>query len=169
MRTYVRSNHEDAGWSSVMAQLSSDDAGTLRGALTVGWYPLSLQYRLLRAIDDTLGTGDGSLVHEVGRFEAEQDLTVVHRLFLRMANPGFVLQQAGRYWDRFYTSGRWEVERESSNSAAVRLVDLDPFDSLMGDYLFAYIIRMWELMGAELVDAKRSVRGSEIFVSGSWR
>lgn len=169
MRSYVQSTFGDASWLTVLESMRSDDASTLRGLVPVGWYPLELQYRLVRAIDAALGGADGALVSDIGRYEAQQDLTVVHRLFLRMANPGFVLEQSGRYWSRFYKSGRWEVVRHSSTEASARLLELRPFDALMADYLGAYIREMWALMKAEVVSMKARANGDVIELAGSWR
>lgn len=169
MRSYVQSQYDGSAWRQVLQSMRTDDASVLRGLLPVGWYPLELQYRLVQAIDDTLGRGDGAEVRKIGRYEAQQDLTVVHRLFLRMANPGFVLEQSGRYWNRFYKSGRWEVARDSSNSASARLLELDPFDGLMADYLGAYIREMWTLMKAEVTSMKVSAHANVISLEGSWR
>lgn len=169
MRSYVQSQYSDRAWSQVLESMSEDDASTLRGLLPVGWYPLGLQYRLARAVDTTLGQGDGAEIPNIGRYEAQQDLTVVHRLFLRMANPGFVLEQSGRYWSRFYKSGRWEVTRHSSKTASARLLALEPFDALMADYLGAYIHEMWALMKAEVTTMTSVARSNVIHLDGSWR
>ncbi|MEM6296951.1 MAG: hypothetical protein AAGA54_37145 [Myxococcota bacterium] len=168
MRTFVQRSFGDAAWREVLSSMSPEDASALGGLVPVGWYPLALQHRLLKAIDAALGEGDGNLVARIGCYEAQQDLTVVHRLFLKMANPGFVLQQAGRYWGRFYDSGTWDIDRVSSTQANGVLRGLDPFDPSMADYLRAYIGEMWALMGATSVDVKTVVRGGDIHLSGRW-
>jgi len=168
IRKFVLEQYGRRGWAEVLGVLGPTDASRVRRVLVMSWFPLELQYRVLRTVDEVLGQGDGGVVKAIGRYEAEQDLTVVHRLFLRMANPGFVLEQAGRYWRRFYTSGRWEVERDASDRARVLLIGLEPFDPLMADYLMAYILRMWELMGVEIREAHSSVRNGTIVFEGSW-
>lgn len=80
-----------------------------------------------------------------------------------------MLQQSGRYWDRFYKSGRWEVRRHSSTRATARLVDLRPFDPLMADYLGAYIHEMWVLMNADVHRMDASASGGVIRLEGQWR
>lgn len=169
MRGFVHKEFGKREWSTVLDAMGDADASELRGLLPVGWYPLALQHRLLRAIDETLGSGDAALVVRVGRYEAQQDLTVVHRLFLRMANPGFVLQQVGRYWGRFYKSGTWEIDRQSSKNAAARLRGLDPFDPLMADYLHSYIREMWTLMGVTMEQMQCHARDEVIYFEARWQ
>lgn len=169
MRSFVQQEFGNEGWRTVLNAVGPADAGELGGLLPVGWYSLGLQHRLLRTIDDTLGSGDAALVTRIGQYEAQQDLTVVHRLFLRMANPGFVLQQVGRYWGRFYKCGTWEVERQSSKQASGRLRDVDPFDPLMADYLHAYIREMWTLMGVTMERSRCRVEQNVIYLDATWR
>ncbi len=169
MRSYVQAFFGKDAWPTVLSAMSDEDASAVRHVLPVGWYPLELQYRLIHTIDATCGKGDGGLVEPIGRHEAQQDLTVVHRLFLRMANPGFVLEQAGRYWGRFYTSGAWTVQRRSSTSASACLTGLDPFDPCMCDYLEAYLEEMWRLMGVEVSNSRAWIDRQDIHFEGAWR
>lgn len=168
MRTWVQRDSAEA-WTDLLALMSDDDRDVLLGLVPVGWYDLALQHRLLRAIDANMGSDDGELAEVIGRFEAEQDLTVVHRLFLRLANPAFVLEKAGDYWNRFYDVGVWDVRRESKSRAVGRLEGVTPFDPLFARYLTAYIIRMWELVGAKDLDVKSRLEGESFHIQGSWR
>ena len=173
MRTWVVRLHGDEGWERVVAALGPEDAATVRSVVSVAWYPFSTQHALLRTIDRVLGTGEGELARVIGRYEADQDLTIVHRIFLRMANPAFVLEKAGDYWSRFYEAGTWIVTRgEGGTSARGELRDIEPVDQLFCLYLEAYIFRMFELVGAKNVRGTHSrcrCRGAEACVfEGRW-
>lgn len=168
MRAFIQQRFGADAWTRVLGAMTPSDAAELRSLVPVGWYELGLQYRLLRATGAVLGEGEGSFVEAIGQFEAQQDLTVVHRLFLRMANPGFVLQQSGRYWSRFYSSGTWEITRHSSTHAGGVLRELNPFDPLMAQYLHAYIREMWSLMGVEGVRTRSWIEGETIYFDGDW-
>jgi hypothetical protein len=139
----------------------------------MGWHDLARQHRFLRAIDDTLGSGDGTLVEEIGRFEADRDLRIVHRLFLRMANPAYVLEKAGQYWGRFYDTGTWKVTRHSPQHAEGVLSGCRPFDPLFAVYLNAYIHRLFELVGAKDMKTEweldEAVVPPRLTLHGRWR
>lgn len=168
MRTWVVRREGTEGWEGLLATMSDADEAELLSLVPVGWYDLALQHRLLRAIDAHFGRGDGALIDAIGVYEAEQDLTVVHRMFLRLANPAFVLEKAGDYWGRFYTTGRWVVTRESPRSAHGRLDRVDPWDPLFGRYLSAYIERMWVLVGARDVSVTCEIEPNGMQIRGSW-
>lgn len=173
MRSFVLDRFGEHEWERVLSGMSPEDAGEVRALLLVGWHDLGLQHRLLRAIDATLGAGDLALVDEIGRFEADRDLKVVHRLFLRMANPAFVIEKAGQYWSRFYDTGQWEIRRIDSTHAIGMLREVDPFDDGFARYLHAYIHRMWELVGANDLTTSYSIQeedgGPVLNVEGRWR
>lgn len=170
IEAFVRQRFGSNGWERVLAALSELDRATLGEVVAVGWYDFELQLRLLRAADGVLG--DGSLATEFGRFEAEEDLTKIHRLFLRLASPAFVLEKSGEYWNRFYSAGHWDVSRQGERAATAVLCDVDPADELFCRYLTAYVTRMFELIGARspaVVHTECRGRGEPRCVfRGSW-
>ena len=133
---------------------------------------VSGQHRLLRAIDTELGGGDGSIVDEIGRYEADQDLTVVHKVFMRLATPNTILEKSRDYWERFYDTGTWQVERLGPKHSRAELRDVEPFDPLFPRYLYAYIVRMFELTGARALKSSYRVAqagGAPVMVmEGRW-
>lgn len=166
MRTWVVRTHGRAAWDEVLERMPDEDGAELRGLVPVGWYSLALQHRLLSTLSEAYGPGT---VDRIGAYEAEQDLTVVHRLFLRLANPVFVMEKAGEYWSRFYTTGTWTVVAESKRSARASLVGVDPWDDQFGSYLTAYVKRMWELVGAKDVRIDGRVVPGGLHIRGQWR
>src|SRR5262249_50097444 len=136
-----------AGWERVLAALSRDDRAVVSNVLPSGWYELATQHRLLRCIDSVLGSGDLALAPAVGRHEAEQDLSTVHRLFIRFTSPAYVFEKGGEYWRRFYDTGRWKMTRGNGAATGV-LYDFGLVDEAFCAYLAAYTYKMFQLAGA---------------------
>ena len=172
MRQFVLKRLGQDAWDRVVSKLSEEEQETWAALLPVGWYPLELQLKTLGLMDQVLGRGDRSLIESLGVYEAKQDLTVVHRLFLRMLNPAFLLEKSGEYWDRFYDVGRWEVTRVSPHEARGVLSGVDLMNDDFGTYLAAYIRAMWQLMGTKLEhsswEIKREAGGPVLTVEGRW-
>ena len=171
MRSYVERVHGPATWQKVLASLSAADHAIVSALSPSGWYPLETQHRLLRSIDRVVSKGDLALVPEIGRYEADQDLSTIHRLFVRLTSPAYVLEKAGEYWRRFYDTGRWDVVR-GNGSATGRLAEFGMVDDAFCSYLAAYIHRMFQLAGARsgaLEHTECRARGAEacVFV-GRW-
>jgi hypothetical protein len=171
MRTYVQRTHGAAAWQRVLSSLPEGDRAIVSAASPTGWYDLGAQHRLLRCIDRVVGKGDLALVPQIGRFEADEDLSTIHRLFVRLTSPGYVLEKAGEYWRRFYDTGKWDVVR-GDNTATGRLVDFGMVDDAFCAYLAAYIYRMFHLAGARTGSLEhtecRALGGRACVFVGRW-
>lgn len=148
-RHFVFDHFGDRGWGDVLERLTMADREAIESIVAVGWYDLALYARLIRAIDTAHGTGDLKLVGQLGRYEAEKDLKVVHRLFFRLANPAYVVEKAGEYWRRFHDTGTWTITRESPTVVHGTLADWGVVDAALCAELVAYMTRIVELVGAK--------------------
>jgi hypothetical protein len=149
-RTFVGSLSRPGTWDDIISSIPPDEAELLGSVISIGWYPERLFLQILRALESRAP----SAVVELAAFEAEQDLTVIHRVFLRLANPAYVLEKAGSYWARFHNTGEWHVERQSASSARGELRGWGVVDALACAYLGSYIRRMFELVGARDVKVR---------------
>jgi hypothetical protein len=169
--SFVLARYGGAGWTRVEQALSPAERRDLEAILAVGWYDLGLELHLFHSIDAVLGQDDGRLLEELGRYEAEEDLTRIHRLFLRLANPAYVLEKAGEYWSRFHDTGTWRVERLGPRQVRGTLRGFAR-DEKYCAYLQAYIRRMFELAGARGVTVSHphcAARGDAACVhAGAW-
>jgi hypothetical protein len=146
-RDYVKKRSGAEGWDAVLADLAPSDADTLRSMVGIGWYPLDLYARLLRVIDQRLGTGDRRIVPHVCHFEAERDVPSVHRLLLKMVKPATIVEKMAELWPRYNSTGRLIVSRRGDRAVDVTLVDWSP-DDLLCAAVVAYSERALELAGA---------------------
>lgn len=153
--------------------LSDSDVKVIEGVITSGWYELPLQHRVFVALDRALAEEANDNIEGFARYVAEQDLTRVHRLFLRLRNPAYVLEQAGKYWSRFYDAGVWKIERASPTRASGELTGIADPHEIFCRFLRAYIERMFQLAGVETgaaVHSRCCLRGaSGCLFEGSWR
>jgi hypothetical protein len=114
---YVRAHGNRNALSRVLSRLPEHDLALLldgpRGPVISAraWYPIGMQIRLLRAIDDTLGQGDLELMHEVGYEMAKRDISRVFRPFFRRGQPGWIIELATKLWRTYHDRGRWTLER----------------------------------------------------------
>ncbi len=171
-KKFVLTRYGEPSWAAVLATLAEEEAAIIDDALVVGWYDMALLPRLFRAIEETEGESDRRIFEHLGTYSAERDLTTTNRLFLRMANPAYVLEKAGEYWHRFHDVGRWTVTRTATGGAKATLEDFI-VDAPFCRMLTAYIRRMFELVGAKAVHVEHRrcrARGDTACVfEGSWR
>ncbi len=161
------------GWASVGAELPRETRLALESVVAVGWYPARLHTDLLHAIDRALGPSHPGILARAGAYSAEYDVTRIHRILFRVANPGVILEKTSEIWARFFDTGTWTVERPTSTTTVSTLRDFEIVDSSYCAYLCGYFVRMFELIGAEDVHLAHPLcraRGDDVCrFDGSWR
>ena len=115
---YVRRRGGRDAISKVLKRMDAEhvtyllgDASGVTAVSSRGWYPVGTYYALLRAIDAEFGTGDLSLLHEVGYQMAKRDIKSVFRPLLRIGNPGWVFGLSSKLWRTYHDRGHWVLER----------------------------------------------------------
>ncbi len=146
----------EAGWAAVLSRLPDDDRAIVESAVHVGWYDIGLYDRLHAAIAASVGSGPDDVMVELGHYCAERDLTTVHRIFMRMATPSFLLQKYGDYWRRYQDSGEWTITKEGDRRVRASLARWGSVESATCIRLGAYIQRFVELIGAVAPRVHRS-------------
>jgi DNA-binding CsgD family transcriptional regulator len=130
-------------WEALVASLPAPDRAALREVVPAGWYDHALRARLVRRLSGRFGA---AAAFELGRHEAERDLTTVHRWFLRLVKPAFAIRNMNLYWCRSEAGGRWTSEVDGQAIVA-RLYDWDPVEPALCRTLEGYLGRTLELLG----------------------
>ena len=117
VRAFVTERYGTPAWRQLLEALAPADRELWVGLVPVGWYDLGAYARLIRAVDRLQGGGDLALVRDLGRFEAERDLTTIQRFFLKLVRPSMAIEQTGKY-GRVHDSGQWEIERRGDRGCA---------------------------------------------------
>jgi len=80
-----------------------------RGVPAAEWYPFQTYVELSRAIDRVLGTGDLSLIVELGRHSAEVGAKRMYRAFTKVGSPEHIFRHAALVWHQFFSAGELRV------------------------------------------------------------
>lgn len=132
-----------------MERFRPNERDEIESFVSVGWYSLELWARLIRELDDVHGAGDLGLIVQLGRFEAERDITIIYRAMFRLLNPATIIVKTTEYWRKFHDTGRWEMNRVSDKEIEGRLYDWGVVDYALCRELVGYLSRALELVGAE--------------------
>jgi hypothetical protein len=149
VRNFTTERWGAEGWQAVLERMRPSDRGEVAGALPIGWYPLALYARLLHALDEVHGTGDGALAVQSGRWQAEKDLTTIYRVMFRLLNPATVVVKTTDYWRKFHDSGAWDMQRTGDRSMEGTLEGWGVTDAFLCRELVGYFARLLELVGAK--------------------
>lgn len=149
LKAFTLARWGEAGWIATLEELPQHERDELAAIVPVGWYPLALYARAIRAMDRVHGEGDLALVVQLGGFEAERDLTTLYRLMFRLVNPATVVEKTTDYWRKFHDTGAWEMRRISDRAIEGTLTDWGVVDHALCRELVGYFSRLLELVGAQ--------------------
>jgi hypothetical protein len=173
VRSFVVMRFGEQAYENVLHTMDVEDQSALDAIVPVGWYELALYARLIHALNRQHGRPDLSLLDELGRYEAQQDLTTIHRLFMKVANPGLILAKSMELWRRFHDTGEWEIVRHSSTAATGTLRNWGIVDAGMCTELCGYIEGIISVGSGRDVRVKhlacRVNRAPACVFEGSWR
>jgi predicted hydrocarbon binding protein len=172
LKSFVTRRFGYEGWKRFLGRIEPKDRDGIEMPSASEWYDLEIWVRSLHVLKDAFGDEAPGVVYEFGQHEADRDHNTWQRLFLRLANPAFVIEKATEYWRKFCDFGRWEVKRQDGNAATATLAGVPVADALYCEELTGYLKRLFELVGAKNVQVEHArcrSRGDESCVwRGSW-
>ena len=144
---YLRKAGADAR-AEVLAALHPDTRAMFEaGFLETRWYPYELLVEVTEAIDRVLGSGDGGLCFDVGRFSCDAGFNTAYRLLFKFGNLGWLLDRAAKAWGSQYDEGVMTVLRRDVGTEV--LVQLDGIPNPSRAHCLA--IKGWMFRAAELI------------------
>jgi predicted hydrocarbon binding protein len=153
---FVHTHHGGTGVKRVLARLGERDLTTVDTMERFAWYPFALHCRVLRAVDVALGSGDFTLLYDVGKHAASRDWPRLFRPILRLGKPGWMLDVATKVWRVFHGEGTWHLERTKYEIVA-RLDGWREPDPAYCASFVGYMTAALELSGATEVDATHAL------------
>ena len=157
---WVRLHHGEDGVDKVLSELSAPAREILGPMPTrARWYPFETFVELNLTLDRLFGTGDLSLVRELGKHGADVNLRTVYRLFYMVGTPKWIMDRATRLWDMHYDSGHLVATRGEGNVIDVEICDFETPHRTHCLSVFGWCERSLELSGAkEIFTEERGCR-----------
>lgn len=115
-------------------------------------YPYAAFTETLHLLERRLGTGDGALARNVGRFAGEEDVRGIFQIAALLASPETAIKRAPQYWQRYCDTGHLvevEVRKGFFRMAMEDFPDIDP--------LHCILIEGWNEAGVASVGRVKTV------------
>jgi hypothetical protein len=68
------------------------------------WYPVSVWNALVEEV--VRWPNKHGAIRDIAAYIAEQDLTLAHKVLLKLGTPELVMRQAGVFWNTYFSGGR---------------------------------------------------------------
>jgi RNA polymerase sigma factor (sigma-70 family) len=147
-RDFVRERFGVATWEAVLSRVPEEDRRQIATADSGAWYDVHLVERLHQAVADQL-KADDALLTELGRFDADRELSTVYRWFVRLLRPSFAIRHMNLYWRRSHDTGTWRSWQNGAEVTA-ELRDWAVINRAWCTTLAGYLGRTLELFGGKI-------------------
>ena len=154
MRKFVHKTYGDDGLHALTDALAKRNMAHIVSdvILPMDWRPHEEWCALMEGIDGTFTqAGQERAATRLGRFTCEDQMRTVHKVLMRLLRPGWLLENASSVWSKYHDSGRWEVIRQRSNSAAATLFDMPPTPPVYCVTVSGWFERFFQLCGCREV------------------
>jgi hypothetical protein len=154
---YVEVTYGPGELSRLIGGLLEPDRAILRGLiLPGGWYPIGLWNRLLDHFVEVLGRGDPQSFRPVAEFIAENDMTMIFKVLLKIASPAMIVERSPSLWERYFDVGAAVPIREEPDRYVVVINAPREPDQGPGVVTCAAGVPAWLMRAVSLAGAKWS-------------
>ncbi len=130
--------------------------------LASSWYPAATAFTdPVGRMCDLFFAGDAPTgAWQLGRFSAENTLTGVYKVFVRIGSPGFMLERASKVFETFFRPGEVRLIERGRGLAVMRIQGMDEVSELWENRIGGFIEAAAEI-------AKAPERRVEVVTHGS--
>lgn len=137
------------------------------------WYPLEDVYlEPVRKMCDLFYAGNLHGAWELGRFDAENALNTVYRLFLMLGSPQYLIKKASTLFPTYYQGSQVEILDLSKGKSRLRISNYGQMNKVNENTIGGWIERGMELSGAKNIKLSfvaAKVDGQDVVdIFGSW-
>jgi hypothetical protein len=118
------------------------------------WYPMKESLTIpLRIVGKVFFNDDWKKASwELGRYDAEDSLTGIYKLYVRLGSPGHLISRAGRVMAAYYDSAEIKIVLNEKNKVILHIVRFDEPDEVIEYNMAGWIQRALEISGCNDVD-----------------
>lgn len=122
-----------------------------KGIFANTWYPIGYYLEINQAIAKIMGNGNEEIAFDVGCYSADQVLHGVYKLFYKIGTPEFVLKNASRVMNQYFTEGKLRVVFDLPRQARIYFEDVRDYRHTQCLSLIGWAYRNIQLSGGKNV------------------
>lgn len=106
-RTFLHTRWGSETTSLLVAKLPAlaQEVLTSPNLTAFGWYPVIVWNALVEEVARWPGKNGTSVIRDIAGYVAERDLTLAHKVLLKLGTPDLVLRQASVFWSTYFNGG----------------------------------------------------------------
>jgi len=122
-KEYIQNQYGDPMWQKILDDLPGNASSIWKGTIVmVGTYPFSAFKTMSATLSKELGADHETEIARMYEYIAERSLNVLYKIFFKFMNPSFVIGNYPKLWERFFTSGKVDVQVAEKGHAIVQFI-----------------------------------------------
>jgi hypothetical protein len=115
------------------------------------WYPIKSGLTIpIRKVGDVFYAGDWKkAVWEMGRFSAEEALTGIYKLYVKLGSAGHIIDRSGRVMAAYFSNCEVRLAESSSKHLVFQIIKFDEPDEAIENNIGGWIERALEISGCK--------------------
>lgn len=152
---FVKKEHS-AKYTDWLRELPEASRNLIKGGIyATDWYPLEEAAiiptrKIAEMFFPDLRTG----AWQCGRFSAEQSLTGVYKLYVRMSKPSHIIARASKIFSTYYRPSEMNVAKETSKSVELHITKFDMLDKIIEFRIAGWMEKALEMSGCKNISIK---------------
>jgi hypothetical protein len=111
-RTYLSKSWGSELTAALVAKLSPANREIFNGQLSsYGWYPVAVWNAVTEEAARWPGKSGLGVVRDIATYVAQQDLTLAHKVLLKLGTPALMMRQASILWRGYFSGGELVAEQ----------------------------------------------------------
>ncbi len=118
------------------------------------WYPITDGLTIpLRTVGQLFYGNDWKkAVWEMGRYDADDLLTGIYKIYVRLGSPAHLISRAGRIMAAYYSDAEIKIVQNDKNRVVLHIVRFDEADEAIEYNMAGWIQRALEISGCRNVE-----------------
>jgi len=153
LKNYITEVHGSEGLQRWLRSLPPASQGIFNQQILVSaWYPFEeAVQKPMAAMDRTFYEGNTEGNWKEGRYAAENDLHGVYRVFVRMANPQFLMRNTVSIWSSYYAESEARLAEGGKDGAVLVLSGIEPACRHFDNHVGGWVERALEICGCRRI------------------
>jgi hypothetical protein len=93
--------------------------------------------------------GDPKPMVQLGRALANQNMTGIYKIFLKIPTIPFIIKRVANIWSSFYQEGKAEVISVQDHSLTMQVTELPDIEDYQTDITCGYILELLDITGSK--------------------
>jgi hypothetical protein len=147
--SFVKTRFGSDGYERWLKSLPQESRDIFdRTLLASAWYPAEAGvFTPQKVMCDLFFNGSPYGAREQGRHSADQDLRGIYRMFVRVANPSFLIRNVAGIWGSYYSDSKARAAIGQESGARLYLAGITPVNPYLMNAVAGWVERALEICG----------------------